>query len=310
MLKISVAFVLALALDELRVTGTVVPKPRRYAYVRLETLEGREVGYVYAGRDGRFQFKRVAEGHYFVLVRTDQGREVRRSIEVRSSFADRKKSVAITIDMHSSARVLDQYQVAAPALAVSERAKQEYLKSIATRGDTEKTRQHLEKAIQLAPGYEDALNDLGALNHREGHYAKAMELFERALKMNPSSFLARVNLGGTLIALGDYERAVQENLRALEFRRDDSLALAQLGIALFYMGRYGEALRHLSEVKRIDPFAATLPGLFIASIHETQGDLPAAISEYEDFLVHHPQHSATVSVTKKLSELRAALNPR
>src|SRR5262249_31316904 len=127
----------------------------------------------------------------------------------------------------------------------------------------------------------------------------AADLFERALQANPNYYPARVNLGGALISLGDYPRALTENLKALAMRHDDSLAQSQTGQTLFHLKRYDEAIMHLEAAKRIDPMSFTLPGLFIAQIHQIRGDTDDAIAEYREFLKVHAGHPETLFVQSK-----------
>jgi tetratricopeptide (TPR) repeat protein len=131
----------------------------------------------------------------------------------------------------------------------------------------------------------------------------AASLFLRALKANPNSFFAQVNLGGAFIALRDYERALAENLKAVGMRPDDSLAQAQMGQTLFHLKRYPEALTHLQKAKQLDPFAFSLPGLFIAQTLQAQGEADAAVTEYKEFLKTHPGHPSSRFAEQQLLQL-------
>jgi tetratricopeptide (TPR) repeat protein len=172
------------------------------------------------------------------------------------------------------------------------------------RTNLKKAETHLKKALEIAPDFEAALNDLGTIYHRKGQFAQAAELFERALNMNPESTTARVNLGGTLIGLKQYDRAVTENLRVLDVRPDDALAHGQAGLALFNLGKYSEAITHLEKAKHFDPQSRLLPGFFLASALDVSGNKAAAILEYEDFLKTHPRYPDRVEVEKRIRALK------
>ena len=171
------------------------------------------------------------------------------------------------------------------------------------KGDVEKARRHLQRAIEISPNFDEALNNLGTYYYRDGRFETAANLFQRALNANPNSFVAQVNLGGALVSFGDYERALVENFKALEMRPGDSLAEAQTGQALFHLSRYDEAMQHLQKAKQIDPMSFTLPGIFIAQIRQIQGDREGAIAEYREFLKVHPGHPSSKFAETQLSIL-------
>jgi tetratricopeptide (TPR) repeat protein len=230
-------------------------------------------------------------------------REQQRTIEVRPAFADAQGRVSIRIEIKDGAMAKEKLRIDLGRLAVSSKAVDELRRANEAKGDVEKARRHLQKAIEISPNFEEALNNLGTYYYRDGRFEAAANLFQRALKANPDSFVAQVNLGGALISLGDYPRALAENLKALDMRPDDSLALSQTGQALFRMMRYDEALPYLEKAKQFDPMSFTLPGIFIAQIRQIQGDRNGAIAEYKEFLKVHPGHQTSAFVERQLSGL-------
>ena len=173
-------------------------------------------------------------------------------------------------------------------LTVPRKAQEEWKKAIDSKDDLEAAEKHLEKAIELAPNFEEALNDLGTIYHRKKRFAETASLFERALKINPQSVKARVNLGGTLLQLKQYEKALNENLRVLETLPEDAQAHAQAGLALFNLRKYESSIPHFVQAKRSDPNSPLMPGYFLASAYDISGNAAAAIAEYEEFLKTHP----------------------
>jgi tetratricopeptide (TPR) repeat protein len=190
-------------------------------------------------------------------------------------------------------------------LTVPQKAHDEWQKAFDAKDDWEKAKKHLEKAIEIAPNFEAALNDLGRIYHRRQQYAQAAALFERALKVNPDSVTARVNLAGSLIGLKQYERALNENLSVLALRPLDSLAHAQAGLSLFQLNRYEEAIPHFQQARQSDPNSPVLPGFFLARAYDALGRNESAIVEYEEFLKVHPRDPARVWVESRLRELRS-----
>jgi tetratricopeptide (TPR) repeat protein len=177
------------------------------------------------------------------------------------------------------------------ALTIPRKARDEWKRAVDAKDDIEKAREHLEKALEIAPDYEEALNDRGTIYHRKKQYAHAAELFRRALKVNPDSLTARINLGASLLELNQYQRALDESLIVLKSRPDDSQAHAQAGLALFELRQYQSAIPHLEQANRSDPDSPLVPGYFLASAYDIMGNKPAAITEYESFLKTHPRRS-------------------
>jgi tetratricopeptide (TPR) repeat protein len=195
-------------------------------------------------------------------------------------------------------------------LTVPRKAPDEVQKAFDAKDELESAKKHLEKALQIAPDFEEALNDLGAIYHRKQQYAEAAALFERALKINPDSIAARVNLGATLNTLKEYERALSENLRVLAMRPHDAQAHAQAGLSLFSLKRYEEAIPHFQEAKQLDPASPLMPGFLLATIYDVLGMDETAVAEYVEFLQVHPHDPARAKIESRVSELKSRRSGR
>ena len=275
----------------------------RWQWAQIESIDRRFVDYTDIDFNGGFAFKKIPEGIYKITVGGAGIREQQRTVEVRPAFADARGRVAVKIEIKDGTLAKDRLKVGITSLSVSPKAIDEMRRAHDARGDVEKARRHLQRAIEISPNFDEALNNLGTYYYRDGRFETAANLFQRALNANPNSFVAQVNLGGALISLGDYERALVENFKALEMRSGDSLAEAQTGQVLFHLHRYDEALQHLQKAKQIDPMSFTLPGIFIAQIRQIQGETDGAIAEYREFLRVHPGHPSSKFAETQLSIL-------
>jgi tetratricopeptide (TPR) repeat protein len=275
----------------------------RLQWAQIESIDRRFVDYTDIDFNGGFAFKKVPEGIYKITIGGAGIREQQRTVEVRPAFADARGRVAVKIEIKDGALAKDRLKVGVSSLPVSPKAFAEMRRAYDAKGDVEKARRHLQRAIEISPNFDEALNNLGTYYYRDGRFETAANLFQRALNANPNSFVAQVNLGGALVSLGEYERALVENFKALEMRSGDSLAEAQTGQALFHLNRYDEAMQHLQKAKQIDPMSFTLPGIFIAQIRQIQGDTEGAIAEYREFLKVHPGHPSSKFAETQLSIL-------
>jgi tetratricopeptide (TPR) repeat protein len=288
--------------QKFQVDGRIMSAARQqFRWIQIESIDRRFVDNGEIDSDGTFVFKNIPEGLYkLIIVASDRKREEQRTIEVRPAFADAHGRVTVKIELPATAAAADKFKVGVNALGVSPKAVDELHRAYEARGDIEKARQHLQKAIDIAPNFDEALNNLGTIYYHDQNFTKAAELFERAHQANPNSFPAQVNLGGALISLRDYERALAENLKAVDMRPGDSLAQSQLGQSFFYLKRYDEALSHLKTAKDIDPMSFTLPGFFIAETYQARGETERAVREYEEFLKVHPGHPYTALIQNRI----------
>jgi tetratricopeptide (TPR) repeat protein len=300
-----IAFLLA-SPPSFRIDGQIhSPLRHRFGHATLQTNDGRNVKRTYVGRDGRFGFKDVPEGHYSIVVVMDKARDVRRGIEVDETLADSQGRVRTRIDITDAVRSAERLQVSVKKLAIPSAARREFRRALSVGYSPGEVQAHLENAIAIAPDYDDALNNLGTLFLRRGERARAIEMFERAVAANPNSFHAHVNLGGALILTEQFDRAIDENLKALELRPEDSLSRAQVGIALFHQRRLEEAIPYLMEAQRLDPYSAIAADLMLGQVYETQGDVAHALEAYELFLRNHPTHIAVRYAKSKINLLRS-----
>jgi tetratricopeptide (TPR) repeat protein len=288
--------------QKFEVDGEIVSAAKQqFRWIQIESIDRRFVDDGEIDSDGRFVLKNIPEGLYKLIV-IAKDRDEQRTIEVRAAFADSRGRVAVKVELQDTAE-RDRLKVGVGALGVSQKAIEELQRAHEARGDIEKARRHLQKAIEISPNFDEALNNLGTIYYHDAQFAKAADLFQRALHANPNSFPAQVNLGGALISSGDYGRSLTENLKAVDMRPADSLAQSQLGQSYFYLKHYDDALVHLEIAKRIDPMSFTLPGFFVAEIYQARGENQKAMDEYRGFLRVHPGHPYKAMIERRIQRL-------
>ncbi len=298
-------FLLVVQTPHFRLVGQVEVEARHQGgRAILETPEGTTVIRVDVDRAGEFEFRNVRPGSYWMTVGLTGFRDIRRSVEVRPSLADSDGRISVRVELPPDARDLSQQTVTVGQLEIPSEAIREFLRARDAGGDTEKVREHLERAIEIAPNFAEALNNLGTTYHRDGDYSRSIELFQRALAADPESFQAQVNLGGSLLADVQLERALEENRRALDLRSDSSLANSQMGMTLFFLRRDQEAIPYFEKVKQLDRFSLNTPELFLSGIYLRNGDPERAADELEEFLEKLPDHPQAPSARERLRLLR------
>jgi len=260
---------------------------------------------------GRFHFHKLQPGAYTVSVLVPGRGEARRTIEVGPSQADQKGRVTITLqlsDSHFEGRdaLRRGHVVSAKQLAIPDKAVHEYeeaQKRLARR-DVSGAIEHLQRAVELAPEYSAAWNNLGTIAYQTRKYPQAEEYFRKALASDPEAFEPLVNLGGVLVTEAKAEEALPFNLHAVLTRPNDALANSQLGMTYLLLGKTGQAEKYLSAAKRIDPAHFSHPQLLLAEIHLRRGERAAAADELEDFLRRHPDAPQAERIKAQIAKLR------
>ena len=260
---------------------------------------------------GRFTFRKLEPGAYTVSVFTPAQGEARQTIEVGPSNADRRQRVALTIRLKDSDFVYAdpmrrRHAVSAKQLTIPDKALREYQEAQKelSRNDHESARRHLERAVELAPQFATAWNNLGTIAYQTRQYPRAEECFREALRQDPSAYEPLVNLGGVLINLNKLDEAYDYNLHAVLTRPNDALANAQLGMTYFGMRALDLAEKYLRRTVELDAAHFSHPQLFLAEIHLRRGDTHAAAADLEDFLKHHPDWAQAAKMRDQIAEWR------
>ncbi|UCE33904.1 MAG: tetratricopeptide repeat protein [Deltaproteobacteria bacterium] len=110
----------------------------------------------------------------------------------------------------------------------------------------EKALEHLRKAIELAPGFSGAYNNLGVLMMEQGKYDEAFDNFTRALSYDENSTIAHNNLAVVLLKRGRLEDALIESRKALALQKDSPRAFHNLGIIYKYKKQFSKAKHYLA----------------------------------------------------------------
>lgn len=273
--------------------GTV--PPRRWITVNLLAVGTPYYSRATAQRDGRFRFKKLAAGTYTLLITIPRSGEIARTVEITPSFADAKGRVARRFEF--TAEQLTQLlrpevrgTVSVRELQVPYNARREFQKAQGRlrRKDADGAVEHLQKALEKAPEFLEAINSLGIIHYQRRQYDEAEQYFRRALEIEPEAPEPLLNLGGVLLTRGKAEEAVQVNQRAQEALPQDPLASAQLGFSYYLTNDHPLAIMYLDRTKELDPAHFTSPQLTLARVFLRLDQHEEAIAEIDEFLRLRP----------------------
>lgn len=300
-----------LAAQTLELLGRIEPPPER-AFVTLSGATTPFTCSAVAGPDGRFRFRDLTPGAYTLSILAPGRGEVRRTVHLNAATAGERRRLEIVIPFQPPAATLGEGQtVGLASLRLPERAIEEYRRAQQglARHDVEGAVGHLRRAVELAPQFAAAWNQLGTIAYQTGRREEAEKYFREALRHEPRAYSPLVNLGGVLINLGRFREALELNLRAVAEQPEDALARVQLGANYWALGEGAKAVEHLEEAKRLDPEHFSQPELLLAQIHLERGERAAAIRELEQFLARRAGSADAARVRRQLEELTGSRPP-
>jgi Flp pilus assembly protein TadD len=133
--------------------------------------------------------------------------------------------------------------------------------------DSERAISSYKKALELNPGYVEALCNLGNVLSRSGSVSDAISNYLRAIEIAPESPQIHYNLGTLYLEQFQPEKAIPCFRKAVNLAPDYAAAHNSLGVALTEVGELAEAVVHYRHAKRIDPqFVVALFNLHSALI--------------------------------------------
>jgi Tfp pilus assembly protein PilF len=119
--------------------------------------------------------------------------------------------------------------------------------TLLAQGKLDEASQNFERALQLKPDDEDALNDLGVVLYKQLKLDEAIRYYERALQLKPDYADAHCNFGLALVCQGKLDEAIQHFERALQLKPYDPETHGNLGIALAKQGKLTEAIQNFQQ---------------------------------------------------------------
>lgn len=120
-------------------------------------------------------------------------------------------------------------------------------------GDHDKALAHFRRALELRPGYADALFNLGLCAFKAGDRKGAARHFQAALQEDARSEKAHVYLGFILLEEGMPGPAALHFSEALRIEPAQEAAHHHLAVALMQQNDYAAATWHLRETLRLNP---------------------------------------------------------
>jgi tetratricopeptide (TPR) repeat protein len=284
--------------------------PRDRVLVTLDGATSPYTAHTFSDSRGRFRFRDLAAGPYTLRMFVPGLDQTQRTVEVSQSLADSGRRISLTgpFDPSGSSWQAQErkHTVSARELSLPDSAIREYKEAQVLLGKNEvgAAIKRLERAVEIAPPFTAAWNNLGTIAYHSRRFADAERYFRVALEQEPGAYAPVVNLGGVLVTVGRHTEALEYNLYAIQQDPRDALGQAQLGMNYLFLNKLDLATKHLKEAKRLDPSHFSHPQRYLAQIYLQLGDEKAALAELEEFVRRHPDAPEAVEIRARLSELR------
>jgi Flp pilus assembly protein TadD len=270
---------------------------------------------VYTDDNGRFHFLNLLGNLYTVVINEEGYAPVEQRVVVSpqtraNSFiyitlqplrGDEKPVVGSGVE-GGNPNVVDLASFKLPA-----EARKEYEKGrkAEAREKHDQAIRHYRRAIELAPDFYPARNNLGSVLLNQSKYDKAQAEFEAVIRLNQNDAAAYLNLGNLFLLTkryGDALGPIQEGLRK---QPDHPFGHFLLGTLYGRLGRFTECERSLREALRLDP-TMSRPHLELVNLYMHQQRTTDAITELRQFLEVFPSDPFTPKAREVLSRLEGS----
>jgi tetratricopeptide (TPR) repeat protein len=230
--------------------------------------------------DGRFEIRGLEPGIYTVVVRTRSGAVLQQQtldiaavaqplvIELAEPKGGRPPSGPVSVTELSHAPPKQAVKMAAHALHLSDA------------GQHAKAAAELEKALQVAPEFADAHNDLGVQYVALGRHEEALGQFQAAVRIAPGMARAHSNLALALWKLGRAAEAESSVRRAVAL--DPASAKAHLILGTLLAGQAQHREEAVRELRRAAPEASSAL-LMLARLYARAGESGKAQDALQEY---------------------------
>lgn len=285
--------------------------------VRLEKAAMQIVQTAYTDSSGNFDFRNLTPGSYYISVTVDGFEPVRQLVEIYTNFSTASVTILLNkppIEIRERRTALDAADPDVVDLTqmkenFPKKAVQNYDKALEERqkGHNDNAVKLLEEAIQIAPTFFHAHNNLGLLYQSMKRYDDAEREYKRSKELSPRSERPLVNLGSLYIELAGQKGSDEESKGKLLDDALDSLeaavklnarsALAQflLGQANYKSDFLEEAQAAFTKARDLDPHM-TSARLMLANVYMRLEKWQDVLDTLDSYLKDNPKATDRANV--------------
>ncbi len=314
--------------------------------IRLERQDSSLIGYAFTLGSQDFVFRYVSLRAYeksYLVVNEPGFKELRYAFDLNDLRFDPLAKLYFNssmfeldleslpkektgLDPSTGPKVVDVRQISNP---IADKAQQERNLAIEdlAKGDAETAVIHLEKAVELAPEYYDAVNKLGAEYLKAGRYEKAEGMLNRARALNPKDPVPLTNLGTLYFQEGErlssadggaadgglksggesFRKAVEVLESALQLDPQAPRINFYLGTALYRIGDYVRAESLLRNALTLNQEMQDAR-LSLLNLYIRQKQYDAALEQISIYLDANPPPPQRQQGERRRTQIEAVLS--
>ncbi len=289
--------------------------PPQRVLVSLD-MRGAPMDSVYTDSAGTFGFHSLYPNSYDVVVNDDNYEIVRRPVVIDSSMMAPTVFVDIILVPKKKAQPdaaaspspggsnPDMIDVREYADRFPKRAVKEFDKGLSAdaEGKRDDAIRHYQKAVEIAPDFYLAHNNLGSDYQNKSDFPNARKEFEQVVQLNQSDAAAYFNLSNVYMLTGQLLEAQQNLDEGLRRQPDSALGQFLLGSLDLRLKKLPQAELALRRAIELSPTMAQAR-LQLVNLLLEQGRKDAAASQLHDFLDKLPDSPFSLQAKQVLQKL-------
>jgi Tfp pilus assembly protein PilF len=282
---------------------------------------GATITSVYTDNEGRFGFNGLPGNIYHILVNEDGYLPVENEVSVDPVTSSMRIVNIYLVPLDSKAKTSPSVNGGNTRLAGSTQftqqipkpARKEYDRGVRSDkdGKPDEAIAHYQKAVELAPEFYEARNNLGSDLLSKSKFPEAREQFEKVVTVNPSDAAAYFNLANLSLLTQQYDQGQRWVEQGLSKQPDSAFGQFLQGSLYDKSGKPGEAEVALKRCLELDPFMSKAH-LALVNLYLQQKRESDAASELRLFLKNFPEDPfapRAKQVLQKLETVSGNVNP-
>lgn len=262
--------------------------------------------------DGVFEFNRLPAGNFTITV--EGGKEFDTAVEPVSIYREtssggQNMNIIITLKPKGTADAFAK---------IPKDARDAYSKGMeaASKNDSKKAAEELNKAVTIYPQFAEAQSQLGMQYLKLSQADKAAEALQAALKLNPQDMQARLGYGIALMNLKKFPEAETELRQVVQKNNTMPTAHMYLGIVLlttsrdektkqYDMTKYNEAQKELETAVSMGKEEVAMAHRYLGGIYAGNREYKRGADELETYLKLAPKAPDAERLKAAIKDLRS-----
>ncbi|HEV2387488.1 MAG TPA: tetratricopeptide repeat protein [Candidatus Acidoferrales bacterium] len=282
-------------------------RPAALVLVQLDSAHGGVVEQATTDSVGRFAFTGLGSGDYEIVIDALGYRPVRQAVPLAGISAN---ALVLTLApaAEASRSAGGAAMVSVSELKIPAKARKEYQEGERSfdAGKMADAASHLEKAIQLYPGYNQSYMMLAAALADQGRFPQADTAIQKSLSLDPNNSRAYSYSGYVFLKEKNIPAAESAFQKAITLLDSNWVAHLEYGRLLFHEKRFTDAYPHLLAAHQNLPEVRIVHLLLyndLIALNRRQEGL----AELDDFLARFPDDPRFAQVRQMRQSLGASL---